>query len=108
MRHMRPFGRPRCQMPSNTVVCPTKSNVVHTCSESEVNYIHPSHTTVVNHHLVKNKHHYPHTTSYENTVNQVNMNAGPGNPMNQNPMNQNPMGQNPMTQGNSPFGNCPR
>ncbi|HLS59704.1 MAG TPA: CotD family spore coat protein, partial [Virgibacillus sp.] len=31
----------------------------------------PSHTTVVNHHLIKNKHVFPHTTSEKDTVESV-------------------------------------
>ncbi|MGN8647036.1 CotD family spore coat protein [Gracilibacillus sp. HCP3S3_G5_1] len=74
MRHRRPFG---CGMPTKKIVYPTKYNEVHTCSESEVQHIHPSHTTCVNHHLVKNTHFFPHTTSYQNTVDQVNVYGGP-------------------------------
>ncbi|WP_163537621.1 CotD family spore coat protein [Gracilibacillus sp. YIM 98692] len=81
MRHRPPFGMPNpCGMPAKNIVYPTKCNEVHTCSESEVNHIHPSHTNVVNHHLVKNKHFYPHTTSYQNTVDEVNIYGGPGGP----------------------------
>ncbi|WP_018933749.1 CotD family spore coat protein [Gracilibacillus lacisalsi] len=97
MRHRRPFG---CGMPpAPTVVYPTKTNEVHTCSESEVKHIHPSHTTCVNHHLVKNTHYYPHTTSYQNTVDQVNVYGGPG-PM-QGPWNT-PGNQLGPGQGNQP------
>ncbi|SHN19104.1 CotD family spore coat protein [Gracilibacillus kekensis] len=74
MRHRRPFG---CGMPTQTVVHPTKYNQVNTCTESEVKHIHPSHTNCVNHHLVKNTHYFPHTTSYQNTVDQVNVYGGP-------------------------------
>ncbi|UOQ47612.1 spore coat protein [Gracilibacillus caseinilyticus] len=74
MRHRRPFG---CVSPANTIVHPTKCKEVHTCSESEVNHIHPTHTNVVNHHLVKNTHYYPQTTSYQNTVDQVNTVGNP-------------------------------
>ncbi|MCZ0701893.1 spore coat protein D [Natronobacillus azotifigens] len=62
--------------PTKTVVCPTKFNQVNTCSQSNVNYVHPSHTNVLNHHLVKNTHFYPHTTSYQNTVSHVNQYGG--------------------------------
>lgn len=55
-------------------------------SESTVNHVHPSHTTVMNHHTVKNNHVFPHSTSVQNTTNSVdnyggsfNVPAGPGN-----------------------------
>lgn len=94
MRHCRPnMG---CGMPTKTIVHPTKCNEVHTCSESLVNHVHPSHTNVVNHHLVKNAHYYPHTTSNQNTVNSVNVNGGGMMPQQMGPMNNsmNPMNQN--------------
>lgn len=59
-----------------TVVCPTRYNQVNTCSQSQVNYVHPTHTAVMNHHLVKNVHYYPHTTSYHNRVSHVNLQGG--------------------------------
>ena len=62
--------RPPCGCPKE-IVYPTKHNVVNKCSEETINHIHPSHTTVVNHHLVKNQHIFPHSTSFENTVNSV-------------------------------------
>ncbi|MBM7569868.1 CotD family spore coat protein [Aquibacillus albus] len=73
MRHHKPFG---CPKPVDTVVYPTKYNEVHTCSESNVKHVHPAHTNVVNHHLVKNIHEYPHSTSYGNTVDSVNIYGG--------------------------------
>lgn len=80
-RHGRHCGCPKC----NTIVYPTKQNCVNQFSESTVNHVHPSHTTIMNHHLVKNKHFYPHSTSVQNTVNSVNefggafqVPAGPG------------------------------
>ncbi|TXL64528.1 spore coat protein [Cerasibacillus terrae] len=77
--HHRP---PRCG--PKQIVYPTKCNTVHHCTQSEVQHIHPSHTTVMNHHLVKNTHLYPHSTSYENTVNSVDVYGGsyqvPNNP----------------------------
>ncbi|PWU68675.1 MULTISPECIES: CotD family spore coat protein [Gracilibacillus] len=88
MRHRR-----HCGMPTKTIVCPTQYNQAHTCSESNVNIIHPSHTTVTNHHLVKNTHYYPHTTSYQNTMDEINVNGGA-----------NPPGFNPMGPGNFPGG----
>lgn len=66
-----------CPRPVKEIVHPVRENVVHCCSEEVVNHIHPSHTTVVNHHLIKNKHFFPHSTSVANTVNQTNINCGP-------------------------------
>lgn len=67
-----------CQKPAKEIVYPVKENVVHCCTEETVKHIHPSHTTVVNHHLVKNKHVFPHSTSVENTFNEVDMFPGGG------------------------------
>lgn len=57
-------------------VYPTQQNVVNCCSEETVQHIHPSHTTVVNHHMIKNEHVYPHSTSYKNQVNSVDVYGG--------------------------------
>lgn len=73
MRHHKPFG---CHKPVQEVVYPTKYNEVHTCSESNVKHVHPSHTKVVNHHLQKNTHVYPHSTSYANDFDSVNVYGG--------------------------------
>ncbi|SES65325.1 spore coat protein D [Oceanobacillus limi] len=70
MRHRPHFCKPK------QVVHPTKCNVVNTCSEETIQHIHPSHTTVMNHHLIKNEHVYPHSTSYGNTVNSVDVFGG--------------------------------
>lgn len=59
-----------------TIVYPTKHNCVNKFSESTVNHVHPSHTTVMKHHLVKNKHFYPHSTSVQNTCNSVDQFGG--------------------------------
>jgi spore coat protein D len=79
MRHRRGCRCPKC------VVYPTKHNVVHHCTEETVQHVHPSHTTVMNHHLIKNQHVFPHSTSVQNTVNSVDeyggsfeVPAGPG------------------------------
>ncbi|MGM8213146.1 CotD family spore coat protein [Virgibacillus sp. W0430] len=76
-RHRKPnWG---CQKPVKEVVYPVKQNMVHCCSEETIKHVHPMHTTVMNHHLVKNEHVYPHTTSYGNTVNEVDITGmGPG------------------------------
>lgn len=70
-----------CQKPAKEIVYPVKENVIHKCTEETVKHIHPSHTTVVNHHLVKNEHLFPHTTSVENTYDEVDVmgaQTGPG------------------------------
>lgn len=63
----------------NKCVYPVKQNVVHCCTEETVQHVHPSHTTVKKHHIVKNEHVYPHTTSVENSVDYVNINKGTNN-----------------------------
>jgi len=77
-RHQSNCGcpQPNCGCPVKEVVHPVKENVVHCCSEETVKHVHPSHTTVVNHHLIKNEHVYPHSTSFENTVNEVDVFGG--------------------------------
>ena len=66
----------RCQA-CKTIVYPTKYNCVNQYSESTVNHVHPSHTTVMNHHTVKNNHLFPHSTSVQNTSNSVNQYGAP-------------------------------
>src|SRR5690625_2556523 len=58
------------------VVYPVKNNVVHSHSVDTVEHIHPSHTTHVNHHLTRNVHVYPHSNSFANTNNSVNVYGG--------------------------------
>ncbi|WP_100011250.1 CotD family spore coat protein [Lentibacillus sediminis] len=82
-RHHGHHHGPHCGCPKQ-IVHPTKHNCVNQYSESVVEHVHPSHTTVMNHHLVKNKHYYPHSTSVQNTSNSVNefggaFNVPPGN-----------------------------
>ena|SRR5699024_8353497 len=62
--------------PKGPIVHPVKENVVHCCTEETVKHIHPSHTTVKNHHLIKNEHLYPHSTSVENYCDCVDINKG--------------------------------
>ncbi|MEC5425700.1 spore coat protein [Virgibacillus sp. C22-A2] len=72
MRH-RPrhhFGRPQ------QVIHPTKHNCVHKCTESIVEHVHPSHTTVLKHHVTKNKHVFPHSTSVQQTASSVDVYGG--------------------------------
>ncbi|AXI08548.1 spore coat protein [Oceanobacillus sp. 143] len=66
----------RCHTCRKTIVHPTKFNCVNQFSESEVDHVHPSHTTIMNHHLVKNNHVFPHSTSVQNTVNSVDQYGG--------------------------------
>ncbi|MCT2537343.1 spore coat protein [Aquibacillus koreensis] len=73
--HHKPFGM-NCGCPEETVVYPTNYNQVDTCSENTVKHVHPSHTNVVNHHLQKNVHVYPHSTSFANEVDSVNVYGG--------------------------------
>lgn len=79
-KRMKPCGcpRPNCGCNVKEIVYPVKENVVECFSEETVKHVHPSHTTVVNHHLVKNEHVYPHSTSYENTYNEIDVQGAPG------------------------------
>ncbi|QTM99618.1 spore coat protein [Sediminibacillus dalangtanensis] len=72
---MRHHHGPHCGCPKQ-IVYPTQENVVHHCTEETVEHIHPSHTTIMNHHLVKNQHVYPHSTSVGNTVDSVDQYGG--------------------------------
>lgn len=60
-----------CQKGPKQIIHPVKENVVHNCTEETIEHIYPSHTTVMNHHVINNKHMYPHSTSVENTCNSV-------------------------------------
>ena len=68
--------RPNCQGPVKTIVCPTKHKCVNTQSFSNVNYVHPTHTTITDYHTVQNTHFYPQTTSWQQVVNQTNVFGG--------------------------------
>lgn len=59
-----------------TIVHPVKEDVVNCCTEETVQHVHPVHTTLKNHHLVKNEHVYPHSTSVENYCDCVDINKG--------------------------------
>lgn len=77
-RHCGCKGKCRCD---RKVVYPTREDVKHTRSEETVCHVHPSHTRVINNHTVRNVHYYPHSTSYENRVNEVDVmgaSEGPG------------------------------
>lgn len=81
---MRNRGKRNCGCGNpQTIVHPVKQNVVNCCSEETVKQIHPSHTTVMNHHLVKNVHEYPHSTSTQNLYNEVDVYGGSFNVPNQ-------------------------
>ncbi|WLV25466.1 spore coat protein [Aciduricibacillus chroicocephali] len=69
-----------CGCGPKRIVHPTKHEVVNCCTEEMVEHIHPIHTTVCNHHIIKNQHVFPHTVSQEQSVEEVNMTApvGPG------------------------------
>ncbi|MEN1968671.1 CotD family spore coat protein [Lentibacillus sp. N15] len=58
-------GRPK------QIVHPTRYNCVECCTESVVEHIHPTHTTVMNRHLERNRHVFPHSTSVQNSMNCV-------------------------------------
>ena len=74
---MRRHHGPHCGCHAcKTIVYPTKHNCVNKYSESTVNHVHPSHTTIMDHHLVKNNHFYPHSTSVQNTWNSVDQYGG--------------------------------
>lgn len=75
---MKHHHGPQCGCPVCTkkVVHPVKENVVNKYTEEVVKHVHPSHTTVCNHHLIKNKHYFPHSTSVANTCKSVDEYAG--------------------------------
>lgn len=79
MRHRHCHPHCGCGRPKNPIVHPVKENVVHHCTEETVQHVHPSHTTVKNHHIIKNEHVYPHSTSTENSCEYVDINNGPNN-----------------------------
>jgi spore coat protein D len=74
---MRRHHGPHCGCHQcKTIVYPTKHNCVNKYSESTVNHVHPSHTTIMDHHVVKNNHIFPHSTSVQNTWNSVDQYGG--------------------------------
>ncbi|QHS24475.1 spore coat protein CotD [Virgibacillus sp. MSP4-1] len=86
--------------PAQNVVYPTKHCVKNNYIPHEVNHIHPTHTTIMNHHLVKNKHYYPHTQSVMNNVQSQNVNMGPGSPNMVSPANMGPGSPNMVSPAN--------
>ncbi|WP_181351282.1 CotD family spore coat protein [Thalassobacillus sp. CUG 92003] len=77
--HYRNCNGPGQFGPAKQVVCPTNKCVHHNYYLSEVDYIHPTHTTVYNHHLTKNNHHFPQTQSVVDTFSEENNFMGPQN-----------------------------
>ncbi|WP_260052063.1 spore coat protein [Oceanobacillus sojae] len=57
MQGKGPFNQQRPN--EKTIVHPTKHQYVHTSSEAVVHHIHPTHTTYVNHHSIKNQYRQP-------------------------------------------------
>lgn len=70
-----------CQR-SRKIVHPVREEVKNRYTEERVRHIHPSHTRVINHHTIRNEHSYPHSTSYENRVNEVNVGGAADRPCN--------------------------
>lgn len=67
-------GNCGCCNQEKEIVHPTREDMVHCCSEEVVRHVHPSHTTVMNHHLIKNEHVYPHTVSQQYTQEETDIN----------------------------------
>src|SRR5699024_9473405 len=68
--HCKCHGRCHCGR-EKTIVHPTKKNVKNVYTEETINHVYPSHTTVVNNHLVRNVFSYTHSTSYETRVREI-------------------------------------
>lgn len=60
------------------IMYPAMNNTVNTYSSTLVPHVHPQHTTVVNHHVMKHAHLYPQTTSYANTASNVDLGSVAG------------------------------
>ncbi|WP_245712548.1 spore coat protein [Anaerobacillus alkalilacustris] len=60
---------------------PTQHYVQHKCCEYIVPEVHPSHTTVVNKHLYKHYHNFPHTVSAVDQVANQHFVCPPGPPV---------------------------
>ncbi|HLR42389.1 MAG TPA: CotD family spore coat protein [Pseudogracilibacillus sp.] len=67
-KHCHCKGKCQCD---RKIVYPTKEEVKNIYTEETVDHIHPSHTTVVNNHTVRNVHSYPHSTSHETRVREI-------------------------------------
>jgi spore coat protein D len=84
--------RPNLLSPVQNIVYPTKHCVKNNFIPHQVNHIHPTHTTIHNHHMVKHNHFYPHTQSVVDSVSNQHVNMGPGSPQMVSPASMNPMG----------------
>ncbi|MGL4523691.1 MAG: CotD family spore coat protein [Bacilli bacterium] len=60
------------------VVHPTCHQVVNTYSTVIVPHIHSQHTTVVNHKMIQNQHHFEQSTSQQQTMQQTDVSCGGG------------------------------
>lgn len=78
-RHCHCRGRCQCD---RKILYPTKEEVKNVYTEETVDHIHPSHTTVVNNHTVRNVHSYPHSTSYETRVREIDVRGAQDRPGN--------------------------
>lgn len=79
MRGNRCGCRGRCNC-EKKIVYPTREEVKNRYTEETVNHIFPTHTTVVNNHTIRNVYSYPHSTSYETRVREVDVRGGAGGP----------------------------
>lgn len=60
------------------IMHPAMNNTVNTYSSTLVPHVHPQHTTIVNHHVMKHAHLYPQSTSYANTSSNVDLGSVAG------------------------------
>lgn len=63
---------------ASPIIHPAMNNTVNTFSSTLVPHVHPQHTTIVNHHVMKHAHLYPQTTSYANTTSNVDLGTATG------------------------------
>ncbi|MDQ0271656.1 CotD family spore coat protein [Cytobacillus purgationiresistens] len=78
-KHCAPQVSPTQQGPSQ--VSPTQQYVNTNVSNTEINHVHPSHTTNVNKHMTTHKHYFPHTESVVNDIQEQHIMCGkPHNP----------------------------
>ncbi|MFG6114566.1 CotD family spore coat protein [Halobacillus sp. MO56] len=93
MHHKNCMG-PGQTGPRQQVVCPTRHCVQNNYFQNEVDYIHPTHTTIMNHHLTRNMHHFPQTQSVMDTFDSEDVFMPP-----QRPEMTGPMGMGPQVAG---------
>ncbi len=77
MFYGNPFG-PCADCVAPPIVHPPKNCYVNKFSSTLVPHIHPTKTTVVNHHIMKHTHLYPHSTSFANTYQNVDIGPSTG------------------------------